>query len=167
MLAAGREDARLRFTLGNAYLKEHPALAATHLARAVELNPEYSAAWKIYAKALAACGRTDDARKAYTQGIDTATRNGDIQAAKEMRVFQNRLPPKSDKGGKKGTHLFFPEKGKNKCVPFFPIEGGQAHQASAPVFRSRVPVRRESSSRLWRRIYSSSPWFIFVHTRGS
>lgn len=93
MLAAGRDDALLRFTLGNAYLKEQPALAATHLARAVELNPEYSAAWKIYAKALTASGRTSDARQAYIQGIDAATRNGDIQAAKEMRVFLNRLPP--------------------------------------------------------------------------
>ena len=94
MLAAGRDDALLRFTLGNAYLKEQPTLAATHLARAVELNPEYSAAWKIYAKALTASGRTDDAKKAYTRGIDAATRNGDIQAAKEMRVFQNRLTRK-------------------------------------------------------------------------
>jgi predicted Zn-dependent protease len=78
MLAAGREDALLRFSLGNAYLKEQPALAAEHLARAVELDPEYSAAWKIYGKAL-------------TQGIAAAERKGDIQAAKEMKVFLRRL----------------------------------------------------------------------------
>jgi len=94
MLAAGRDDALLRFTLGNAYLKDQPAIATIHLARAVELNPEYSAAWKIYAKALAAAGRADDARNAYTLGIAAATRNGDIQAAKEMRVFQKRLNPR-------------------------------------------------------------------------
>ena len=91
MLAAGKDDALLRFSLGNVYLKEQPALAAQHLARAVELNPEYSAAWKIYAKALAASGREDEAREAYTQGIAAANRNGDIQAAREMGVFLRRL----------------------------------------------------------------------------
>jgi predicted Zn-dependent protease len=91
MLAAGRDDALLRFTLGNAYLKKQPEVAATHLARAVELKPEYSAAWKLYAKALAASGHPHDAREAYTLGIAAATRNGDIQAAKEMRVFLKRL----------------------------------------------------------------------------
>jgi len=91
MLAAGREDALLRFSLGNAYLKEQPALAAEHLARAVELDPGYSAAWKIYGKALAADGREDEAKDAYRSGIAAAERKGDIQAAKEMKVFLRRL----------------------------------------------------------------------------
>ncbi len=99
MLAAGKDDALLRFSLGNAYLKEQPALAAEHLARAVELNPEYSAAWKIYAKALAASGCEDEAREAYTQGIATANRNGDIQAAREMGVFLRRLEKNSRRLG--------------------------------------------------------------------
>ncbi len=94
MLAAGKDDALLRFSLGNAYLKEQPALAVEHLARAVELNSEYSAAWKIYGKALAAAGRENEAREAYAQGIATANRNGDIQAAKEMGVFLRRLERK-------------------------------------------------------------------------
>ncbi len=94
MLAAGRDDALLRFSLGNAYLKERPALAAEHLARAVELNPEYSAAWKIYGKALTASGRENEAREAYARGIAAANRNGDIQAAKEMGVFLRRLERK-------------------------------------------------------------------------
>ena len=76
---------------GRGHLGEDPALAAVHLARAVELNPEYSAAWKIYAKALVAAGREDEAREAYNHGIAAATRNGDIQAAKEMTVFLKRL----------------------------------------------------------------------------
>ena len=91
MLAAGREDALLRFSLGNAYLKDRPALAAEHLARAVELDPAYSAAWKLYGKALAAAGRADEAREAYRRGIEVAEEKGDIQAAKEMRVFLRRL----------------------------------------------------------------------------
>ena len=91
MLAAGREDALLRFSLGNAYLREQPALAARHLARAVELDPEYSAAWKLYGRALSATGRDEDAREAYRRGIAVAERKGDVQAAKEMTVFLRRL----------------------------------------------------------------------------
>jgi Tfp pilus assembly protein PilF len=91
MLAAGRDDALLRFSLGNAYLKDQPALAAEHLARAVGLNPDYSAAWKLLGKALTGVGRDDEAEQAYRSGIAAAERNGDIQAAKEMRVFLRRL----------------------------------------------------------------------------
>ncbi len=94
MLAAGKDDALLRFSLGNAYLKEQPELAVEHLARAVEFNPEFSAAWKIYGKALAAAERENEAREAYARGIAAANRNGDIQAAKEMKVFLRRLERK-------------------------------------------------------------------------
>ena len=96
MLAAGDDNALLRFSLGNAYLEQQPARAAEHLARAVELDPEYSAAWKIYAKALTSAGREEQAKRAYRQGIEAAMRNGDIQAAKEMRVFLRRLERQSD-----------------------------------------------------------------------
>lgn len=81
----------MRFSLGNAYLREQPALAARHLSRAVELDPEYSAAWKLYGKALSATGRMEDAREAYRRGIAVAERKGDVQAAKEMTVFLRRL----------------------------------------------------------------------------
>ena len=91
MLAAGRDDALLRFSLGNAYLKDQPALAAEHLARAVGLDPDYSAAWKLFGKALTGAGREEEAEQAYRSGIAAAERNGDIQAAKEMRVFLRRL----------------------------------------------------------------------------
>lgn len=94
MLAAGRDDALLRFTLGNAYLDDDPARAAEHLARALALDPDYSAAWKSYGKALAAAGRAGEAVEAYRRGIETANRKGDIQAAKEMGVFLRRLERK-------------------------------------------------------------------------
>lgn len=91
MLAAGKDDALLRFTLGNAYLRDEPRLAAEHLHRAVEHDPDYSAAWKILGKALTAADRGDEAINAYRQGIEAAERKGDIQAAKEMKVFLRRL----------------------------------------------------------------------------
>ena len=92
MLAAGKEGALLRYSLGNEHLKAGDAeRAAAHLARAVELDPEFTAAWKVYGKALAAAGRKDEALAAYRAGIAVAGKRGDKQAEKEMRVFARRL----------------------------------------------------------------------------
>ncbi len=92
MLAAGRDGALLRFSLGNEYLKAGDAgRAATHLARAVALDPRYTAAWKLYGKALAADGRDAEALAAWAQGIDVARAHGDRQAEKEMTVFARRV----------------------------------------------------------------------------
>ncbi|HET7570217.1 MAG TPA: tetratricopeptide repeat protein [Gammaproteobacteria bacterium] len=92
MLAAGRDSALLRFSLGNEYLKAGaPDRAAEHLARAVQLDPAYSAAWKLYGKALVAAGRNADAAEAYARGIEVANGRGDKQAAREMQVFLRRL----------------------------------------------------------------------------
>ena len=92
MLAAGRDDALLRFSLGMQYLQAGDAArAAEHLKRAVAHDPDYSAAWKLLGKALAQGGDADGAAAAYRDGIDAAGRKGDKQAAKEMTVFLRRL----------------------------------------------------------------------------
>jgi predicted Zn-dependent protease len=92
MLAAGRDNALLRYSLGNEYLKEGQAgKAAEHLRRAVEHDPQYSAAWKLLGKALADTEAWNDALLAYRQGIAVAEARGDKQAAKEMAVFARRL----------------------------------------------------------------------------
>jgi len=92
MLASGKDNALLRFALGNECLKDgDAALAASHLERAVALEPAYTAAWKLYGKALAQAGRNDEALTAYRQGIAVAQRKGDKQAEKEMVVFARRL----------------------------------------------------------------------------
>ena len=92
MLAQGQDTALLRYTLGAEYLKAGDAAAAVaHLAQAVRQDPHYSAAWKIYGKALTGTGELDTAKQVYEQGIATAEARGDIQAAKEMRVFLKRL----------------------------------------------------------------------------
>lgn len=92
MLAGGRDSALLRYSLGGAYLKAGDAArAAEHLARALEHDPGYSAAWKLYGKALAEAGRAGEALDAYRRGIAVAERKGDKQAAKEMAVFARRL----------------------------------------------------------------------------
>jgi len=92
MLAAGQDNALLRFGLGQAYLKENNfAKAIEHLRAAIEHDAGYSAAWKLLGRALADSGDTPAAIAAYEQGIQTAEARGDIQAAKEMRVFLKRL----------------------------------------------------------------------------
>jgi Tfp pilus assembly protein PilF len=95
LLAAGKDNALLRFSLGAEYLKAGDASAAcVHLARALEHDPQYSAAWKLYGKALADSERSVEALEAYRRGIEVADEKGDKQAAKEMRVFVRRIERK-------------------------------------------------------------------------
>lgn len=92
MLASGQDNALLRYSLGTAYLKAGDnAHAVEHLGEAVRQDPQYSAAWKAYGKALTEAGSREQAVQAYESGIATAEARGDIQAAKEMRVFLKRL----------------------------------------------------------------------------
>ena len=92
LLARGTDNALLRYGLGNEYLKlGHPEQAVEHLKRAVSHDPKYSAAWKLLGKALAEAGHTAEAVAAYESGIKVAEDKGDVQAAKEMRVFLKRL----------------------------------------------------------------------------
>ncbi len=92
LLAKGTDNALLRFGLANEYLKlGKPEIAIGHLRKAVAHDPKYSAAWKRLGKALAETGRTTDAIQAYEEGIRVAEEKGDVQAAKEMRVFLKRL----------------------------------------------------------------------------
>jgi uncharacterized protein HemY len=92
MLEQGGDNALLRYTLGSLCLKQRdPEAAVAHLAEAVRLNQDHSASWKLYGKALAALHREDEARQVYLKGITVAEARGDVQAAKEMRVFLKRL----------------------------------------------------------------------------
>lgn len=92
LLHKEQDNALIRYSLGNEYLrvKKLPE-AIKHLHRAIELDPEYSAAWKLYGKALTGDNRINEAIKAYEKGITVAEKKGDVQAAKEMKVFLKRL----------------------------------------------------------------------------
>lgn len=92
MLLQGRDNALLRFSLGNEYLKQGDAAkAAEHLRRAVEHDPNYSAAWKLLGRALTDIEAWQDALTAYQQGVAVAEARGDKQAAREMGVFMRRI----------------------------------------------------------------------------
>jgi predicted Zn-dependent protease len=90
LLGGPRDGAMLRFSLGNAWLADDVHKAIGYLRDAVRLDPEYSAAWKGLGKALAQAGLHGEALEAWRHGIAVAERRGDIQAAREMKVFARR-----------------------------------------------------------------------------
>jgi predicted Zn-dependent protease len=91
LLQRGQDNALLRYSLGSEYFKAGDwDSAIEHLGRALEQDSDYSAAWKLYGKSLVEAGRLPDAASAFVTGIAVAERKGDIQAAKEMRVFLKR-----------------------------------------------------------------------------
>ena len=92
LLNKGNDNALLRYSLGNEYFKAQDfEQAIIHLERAIELNQSYSAAWKLYAKALSENNQNNEAIIAYEKGINIAEKNGDLQAVREMQVFLKRL----------------------------------------------------------------------------
>lgn len=92
MLADGRDDAMLRFGLGNAYYqnKEYDR-AAEHLGKALEFDKGYSAAWKLLGRSLMQTGDLDSATRIFEDGIEQAEEKGDKQAVKEMQVFLKKI----------------------------------------------------------------------------
>lgn len=91
-----RDGALLRVTLANTLIAEGAQIEAiAELRRALEFDPDYSAAWKQLGKLLAESGDTQAAIAAYKSGIAVAEKRGDKQAAKEMAVFLRRLETKA------------------------------------------------------------------------
>jgi tetratricopeptide (TPR) repeat protein len=92
MLAAGKDSALLRYSIGNEHLKSGNYDAAIEaLEHAVALDATYTGAWKLYASALEHAGRHAEALDAYRRGIVVARQRGDRQAEKEMTVFARRI----------------------------------------------------------------------------
>lgn len=99
MLAEGKDNALLRYSLGNELHKVGRLDdAIAHLSAALGHDPRYSAAWKLLGKCQAEAGRGEEALVTYRQGIAAAEAKGDLQAVKEMQVFARRLE-KQQAGG--------------------------------------------------------------------
>ncbi|MBZ0222255.1 MAG: tetratricopeptide repeat protein [Dokdonella sp.] len=91
-LGGPRDGALLRYSLGNALLAQGDLTAAIEALReAIEFDSRYSAAWKALGRAQAQAGDAVAAIASFEQGIAVAQARGDVQAAKEMNVFLNRL----------------------------------------------------------------------------
>lgn len=92
LLDAGHDAAPLRVSLAQACLGQGNAhQAIEHLQAAVKLDPDYTAAWKAYGRALAMERRDAEARNAYEHGLAAARAAGDRQAEREIKVFLRRL----------------------------------------------------------------------------
>ncbi len=73
MLDDGQDNALIRFTMGRAFIKHGKfEQAIEHLAKAVELEPGYSAAWLKYAQALAESGHLQESIANLNKGISEA-----------------------------------------------------------------------------------------------
>ena len=95
LLAKGHDNAMLRYSLGNACMGEKSyQIAIEHLNKAVEMDPEYSAAWKILGKCFEVQGLHEKAISSWDAGIAAAEKKGDKQALKEMQVFRKRAAGK-------------------------------------------------------------------------
>jgi predicted Zn-dependent protease len=92
-LGGPRDGALLRYSLGAALLEDGDVSEAiTQLRKALDCDASYSAAWKLLGRACLQRHDTAAAADAWRQGIAAAQARGDVQAAKEMRVFLKRLP---------------------------------------------------------------------------
>ena len=95
LLAQGKESALLRFSLGTEYFKLHETwVTIFHVKRALELDPDYSAAWKLLGMALLEGGILHEALNTWRRGAAVAERRGDKQAAREMEVLARRVEKK-------------------------------------------------------------------------
>jgi len=91
-LGGPRDGALLRYSLGAAWLEAgRPAEAIAQLHAAIEFDAKYSAAWKLLGRARLQSGDKQAAAAAWSRGIAIAEERGDVQAAKEMRVFLKRI----------------------------------------------------------------------------
>jgi Tfp pilus assembly protein PilF len=92
MLARGKDSATLRLALAARYFEQgNLNKALEHAEVAVQLDADYSAAWRLLGKVQAASGLEDRAIETFREGMAVARRRGDQQAAKEMQVFLRRL----------------------------------------------------------------------------
>ena len=94
-LGGPRDGVLLRYSLGAALLDAGNATeAVAQLRAALGFDPQYSAAWKLLGRAQQTAGNPREAGEAWRRGITVAETRGDVQAAKEMRVFLKRLERK-------------------------------------------------------------------------
>jgi predicted Zn-dependent protease len=91
-LAEGNDSALLRLSIAQ-QLSTAGRFddAISHLQRALLLNPAYTAVWSALGSAFEKNGDPERAIQTYKSGVETAKKNGDKQAERQMGVFLNRL----------------------------------------------------------------------------
>ena len=80
------------FMLGKLYLDTNQYdKAAAAFEKCLELQPDYSAAWRFLGDSQRLAGNIDKARQVYEQGIAVADERGDLQTVKEMQAFLRKI----------------------------------------------------------------------------
>lgn len=86
------QNALMHYTLGVEYLRAgQPQKAIDVFRKSIELESDYSAAYRELGRALVKSNSMKEARDVFHKGIAVAEGKGDIQTAKEMRVFLKRI----------------------------------------------------------------------------
>ncbi|MEZ5530613.1 MAG: tetratricopeptide repeat protein [Porticoccaceae bacterium] len=92
MLARGQDSAMLRFGLGSAYFNQQQfEQAIPHLERCLELDENYTAAYKLLGRALTELDKPERAREIFNVGLVKAGQTGDKQTEREIGVFLKKL----------------------------------------------------------------------------
>ncbi len=92
MIEGGRDGAMPRLTLGEAVAREGDAEEAVrHLRKAIEFDPDYSAAWRALGRLQLKAGDTGAAAATFREGLEAARRRGDMQIVRELEVRLKRL----------------------------------------------------------------------------
>jgi predicted Zn-dependent protease len=85
MVAAQPEQEMVWYGLANEYVKlERWDEAADALGQVVKLNADFTAAYQMLGTALLNQGRREEARRAWTDGIEVANRTGAWKARQHM-----------------------------------------------------------------------------------
>lgn len=85
MLEEQPDEAMVWYGLASEYLKlENWYEAAEALQNVIRCNGDYTAAYQMLGNALLSQGKTDEARRVWTQGIEVATRTGAWNARGHM-----------------------------------------------------------------------------------
>jgi predicted Zn-dependent protease len=85
MLRDQPEEAMVWYGLASEYFKlERWGDAANALLNVVRINPDYTAAYQMLGTALMSDGKRDEARRAWAEGVEVATRTGAWKARQHM-----------------------------------------------------------------------------------
>jgi predicted Zn-dependent protease len=92
MVAQQPQDNFLRYGLAMEYRNAGDLNAAVDEFRALILtNPDYVAAYYHAGQTLEKLGRAEEARQAYQDGIEAATRKGDLKTRNELQAALDLL----------------------------------------------------------------------------
>jgi len=86
------DDAMIWYGLASEYVKaERWSEAADALRRVVRINPDYTAAYQMLGTALVNEGQEEEARSAWTEGIEVARRTGAWKAQQHMEGLLSNM----------------------------------------------------------------------------